>query len=174
MFFPCSTDLSLDAENIEDTAAGVPSPSGLTQAAADEAGPARPSAVTFNEATFVGGDEEEDDAPAPDDLGPPVLAESASELTFKQNANIALPHLLVHWKDQYVQERCTLFVWQLSGLQPHDVSARVVRGGEALEVKFAWPSPLQDANSLTQGKFSRDSSKVVEIDDLIKKMKMGS
>ena len=197
-------DLSIDGaegedeelDNFQDARSaqyGSPSPSGLSKATAfavrnvmgrgkkPAGGGTRPSAVAFNEAaTFIdaGDDGGRDDATlrvtGSGGSGGGLIPENAIDITFMQNQKILLPHILAHWKDQELQDRCSLFIWQLSGLTPEDISARVMKGGETLQIRFLWPKPLQNALELTQGLYCGDSSKVVEIESIVKKLKLGS
>ena len=96
------------------------------------------------------------------------------EINHVKNKDVLLPHLLVHWKDAHLYNRCTLFVWCLSGLEPKDVNAKILKGGTTLCLRFAWPDPLQDALKLTRDAYCRDSSKVVEMETIFKQMKGGS
>lgn len=85
-----------------------------------------------------------------------------------------LPHVMVEWVDKDLQDRCTLYVWTLSGLEPTEIQAKILKGGEVLQMRFPWPAALQDARQLTAGRYCSDSSKVVEIETILKKMKGGS
>ena len=68
------------------------------------------------------------------------FANTDSSAGFDQNeygqGDIMLPHLLVHWKDAHLYNRCTLFVWGLSGLEPKDIQAKIQSGGRTLRLCF--------------------------------------
>jgi hypothetical protein len=96
------------------------------------------------------------------------------EINLIKNNNVLLPHLLVHWQDGNLDNRCTLYAWCLSGIEPREMNAKVLKGGEVLQLQFPWPEAMQDAHMLTRAKFCRDSSKVIAIDSAIKHLKNGS
>ena len=96
-----------------------------------------------------------------------------SKINLVQNENIQLPHIIVHWKDRYLQNRCSAFVWMLSGLSPSDINATILPGGEILRLKMPWPAVMHDAGALTRNQYNNDSSKVVAIESTIKQMKNG-
>lgn len=85
--------------------------------------------------------------------------------------NVNLPHLLIHWKDGELQERCTVFIWALSGTGPQDMQAKILDGGETLRVRIPWPSFMQDAGKLTKNMYCKDLSKVVSIESTLKTLK---
>lgn len=84
-----------------------------------------------------------------------------------------LPHLLVPWKDKDLQDRLTLWVWALSGLEPIDIKAKILEGGEEIQLTFPWPEKMQDAIALSRNFYTNDSSKVVEIESVLKTLKGG-
>lgn len=96
------------------------------------------------------------------------------DLNLINNNSTMLPSLLVNWKDQDLRERLTLFVWVLSGLEPQDLHAKILTGGEKLRIHFPWPEKIQDAMQLTKYRYCRDASKVVEIETIVKNLKGGS
>jgi hypothetical protein len=92
----------------------------------------------------------------------------------QNNKNVNLPHLVTRWKDGELRDRCTVFLWMLSGLDPNDIRAKVCDGGMKMTISFNWPHFMQDARRLTEAKkwnLSKDSSKVVEVDSAIKMMR---
>ena len=99
---------------------------------------------------------------------------SYQKINHVKNRDVILPHLVVHWKDGQLYNRCTVFVWCLSGLEPKDVNAKVLKGGTTLCLRYAWPDPLQDALKLTRDAYCRDSSKVVEMETIFKQLKGGT
>lgn len=97
-----------------------------------------------------------------------------NDLNLIMNNSIMLPHIIVPWKDQSLRNRITLYLWLLSGLEPCDIRAKILQGGEKLRIQFAWPDQLQDAMSLTKARYCKGSSKVVEIETIVKNLKGGS
>lgn len=96
------------------------------------------------------------------------------DLNLINNQSAMMPSILVNWKDQDLRERLTLFVWVLSGLEPQDLHAKILTGGEKIRIQFPWPEQLQDAMQLTKYRYCRDASKVVEIETIVKNLKGGS
>jgi len=96
------------------------------------------------------------------------------EINHIRNKDILLPHFTVHWKDMHLYNRCTLFVWCPSGLEPKDVDAKVTSGGRSVKISFPWPDQLQDALMLTRESYCRDSSKIVEMETIFKRLKNGT
>ena len=94
-----------------------------------------------------------------------------TELNLITNQHTMLPHILVPWKDKMLRSRLTLYLWMPSGLEPRDITAKILKGGEKLRIQFAWPEQLQDAMQLTKARYCSDSSKVVEIESIVKELK---
>ena len=102
------------------------------------------------------------------------MVEDFVEINIASNKSIHLPHILVHWTDGELNPRCTLYMWMLSGLQPRDISAKVLEGGEVLRVTLPWPDPLHDAMRMNGQNICDDSVKIVNMEKVIKGLKGGS
>ena len=108
-----------------------------------------------------------------DDGGGELIGGSYDEVNLLMNNQVMLPHLLVPWKDKDLQDRLTLWVWALSGLEPIDIKAKILEGGEEIQLTFPWPEKMQDAIALSRNFYLNDSSKVVEIESVLKTLKGG-
>ena len=96
------------------------------------------------------------------------------QINLIKNKGIQLPHILLHWTDYELNSRCTLFVWMLSGLEPRDVTARVLEGGQTLRLQFPWPNPFHDAMRLNKHSECDGSVKIVNMEKVIKSLKGGT
>lgn len=97
------------------------------------------------------------------------------QINLTENQGIHLPHILTHWTDGELNPRCTLYVWTLSGLEPKDIVAKVLDGGEVLRLSYPWPDPLHDAMRINGHKaVCEDSVKIVNMEKVIKAMKGGT
>ena len=97
------------------------------------------------------------------------------QINLTENQGIHLPHILTHWTDGDLNPRCTLYVWTLSGLEPKDIAAKVLDGGEVLRLSYPWPDPLHDAMRMNGHKaVCEDSVKIVNMEKVIKAMKGGT
>ena len=95
------------------------------------------------------------------------------EINIEANKSIHLPHILVHWTDGELNPRCTLYIWMLSGLEPRDITAKILEGGETLRVTLPWPDPLHDAMRMNGQSICDDSVKIVNMEKAIKGLKGG-
>jgi len=102
------------------------------------------------------------------------LTKSIDNVSVSKNNAASLPHIVVKWKDAQLQNRCTVYVWVLSGIGPSDLTAKVLDGGETLCLRVSWPTYMQDAEQLTKNLYCKDSSKVLAIETKLKELKNGS
>ena len=58
------------------------------------------------------------------------------KINLVKNNNVLLPHIVVHWVDQHLQNRCTVFVWTLTGVSPSDINATILEGGNSSALEF--------------------------------------